>query len=256
MGEKRALIIVLALILLVCLGPAASAVAIGVSPSSLNFQIRAGTSEDKAFQVSSNSQTGLPFRLAASESMKDLILFEPAEGIVNVSQAARIRVSASAPDGAIPGNYTGFIIVTAAPQGADSSGSSVSTGVALRINVEILNGNAFPDEAAQADPAGPAGSDKPSDSGEIAAPKRDASAENPRQNQSGMQDKARLGNEITGNAAAAEDSASSTSIVLVAVLVSIAAVIFWAIFLMRPNGAKKESGKKMKGYGRKAGGTR
>jgi hypothetical protein len=143
MREKRKQIMILALILLIYLAPTAMATAIGVSPSSLSFQIRDGRPDKKAFQVSTNSQSGLPFWLEASGPIRSLVMIEPAgQGIAEAKHAARINVSASAPDGALPGNYTGFIIVTAAPGGAGSSGSSVSTGVALKVNVEIIGGAA------------------------------------------------------------------------------------------------------------------
>jgi hypothetical protein len=224
MGKRRVQIIVLALIILICLAVAVSAVAIGVSPSSLGFQLEKGESDKKTVQVSTNSQSGLPFSLEESESIRNLVIIEPSKGVVDVKKAAKINISASAPDGVPPGNYSGFIIVTAMPGGAESPGSSVSAGVALRINVEIVGVTAkakVADVAAEAiQKAAPA-----EDLAQRMEEGRPANAEG---------EAAGIGNEITGNAAAGGGGAFGTALISVAALVTAIIVMILVLNTVRP----------------------
>jgi len=121
-----------------------SAYAIGASPATLSFSIPRGGYEEKTFQVSTNSETPLEFSLVISNSINTTISVETKDKTAVSGKPAEITVRAYASRSAKPANLDGVITALLKPSGEarSGSGSIISTGVAVRIKVEITDESA------------------------------------------------------------------------------------------------------------------
>jgi len=116
-----------------------SAYAVGASPATLSFNISRGGYEEKTFQVSTNSETPLEFSLSVADSVSSMIKLETKDKTTVSGKPAEITVRAYAPRSAKPANLDGAITAILKPSGSapDGSGSIISTGVAVRVKIEI-----------------------------------------------------------------------------------------------------------------------
>jgi len=137
MVNKETAIILFVLIML-SFAHTVKAVGIGASPATLSFILN-NNSEEKTFQVSTNSESAVSFTVKISDSLKDIIKITPDSGETKINQPAEIIVKASAPKSKT-GNYSGTINIKTLPttnKAEEGTGSQVSTGVVVKVNVEI-----------------------------------------------------------------------------------------------------------------------
>lgn len=116
-----------------------SAYAVGASPATLSFSISRGGYEEKTFQVSTNSETPLEFSLTVSPTIDSMIKLETKDKTAVSGKPAEITVRAYASRSAKPANLDGAITAILKPSGdsPEGSGSIISTGVAVRVKIEI-----------------------------------------------------------------------------------------------------------------------
>lgn len=147
MASKKITLIILLLFTMLISAYATYSVAIGASPASLSFKLPQQGYEEKTFQVSTNSDSDLPFNLEVDKSLKDIITITSSKEKTNVKQAAEITIKASAAN-IKPGNYSGAITVStvSSAESTGATGSRVSAGVAVKIDVEITGETAAPEQ--------------------------------------------------------------------------------------------------------------
>ena len=116
-----------------------SAYAVGASPATLSFSIPRGGYEEKTFQVSTNSETPLEFSLSVTDSVSSMIKLETKDKTTVSGKPGEILVKVAIPRSAKPANLDGAITAILKPSGSapDGSGSIISTGVAVRVKIEI-----------------------------------------------------------------------------------------------------------------------
>jgi hypothetical protein len=116
-----------------------SAYAVGASPATLSFNISRGGYEEKTFQVSTNSETPLEFSLSVTDSVSSMIKLETKDKTTVSGKPGEILVKVAIPRSAKPANLDGAITAILKPSGSapDGSGSIISTGVAVRVKIEI-----------------------------------------------------------------------------------------------------------------------
>ena len=135
MVNKETAIILFVLIML-SFAHTVNAVGIGASPATLSFILN-NNSEEKTFQVSTNSESSVSFTVKISDSLKDIIKITPDSGETKINQPAEIIVKASKFK---TGNYSGTINIKTLPatnKAEEGTGSQVSTGVVVKVDVEI-----------------------------------------------------------------------------------------------------------------------
>ena len=118
-----------------------SAFAVGASPATLSFTIPRGGYEEKTFQVSTNSEIPLEFSISMSSSINAYIEIETEDRTTVSGKPAEVIVRAHSSRSAEPANIDGAITTLLKPSSEtpEGSGSVVSTGVAVRVNIEITD---------------------------------------------------------------------------------------------------------------------
>jgi hypothetical protein len=116
-----------------------SAYAVGASPASLSFSVPRDGYEEKTFQVSTNSETPLEFSFSVSDSINANIEVKTKDKTTVQGKPAEITVIAHASRSAKPASLDGAINVNlkSIENNSGGTGSQVSTGVAVRIGIEI-----------------------------------------------------------------------------------------------------------------------
>jgi len=142
MKHKRiSLVLVLFVIFLVGLTHQTHAYAVGASPASLSFSIPRDGYEEKTFQVSTNSEAPLEFSFSVDNSINANIEVRTKDKTVIKGKPAEITVRAYASRSAKPGSLDGAITVDlkSIDNNSSETGSQVSTGVAVRVKIEITS---------------------------------------------------------------------------------------------------------------------
>jgi hypothetical protein len=141
MDKKTIHVIGILMIFLAGFACQVSAYAIGASPATLSFNISRGGYEEKTFQISTNSEIPLEFSISVTDSVSSMIKLETKNKTTVSGNPAEIIVRAYASRSAEPANIDGTITALLKPSSNSPSGSGsvVSTGVAVRVKIEITN---------------------------------------------------------------------------------------------------------------------
>jgi hypothetical protein len=131
-------------ILTLSLFSSAWAVAIGASPATLSFELPKGGSDEKTFQVSTNSEAGLSFTLAKSAEISKFVTLSSSTGQTKLNSPDEITLKVSVPRTTAPGTYEGTVSVATTGTGEISSGtgSVIATGVAVRVSIKVTDESA------------------------------------------------------------------------------------------------------------------
>ncbi len=141
---KPAFFLFLTFILTLSLFSSAWAVAIGASPATLSFELPKGGSEERTFQVSTNSETSLPFTVEKSAEISKFVILSAETGETKLNSPDELTLKVSVPRTTTPGNYEGYVSVTTSGSGEINSGtgSIVATGVAVRVLIKVTSESA------------------------------------------------------------------------------------------------------------------
>jgi len=141
---KPAFFFFLTFILTLSLFSSAWAVAIGASPATLSFELPKGGSEEKTFQVSTNSETDLSFTVEKSAEISKFVTLSVSSGETMLNNPEEITLKVSIPRGTEPGTYEGYVSVTTGGSGEinGGTGSIVATGVAVRVLIKVTGESA------------------------------------------------------------------------------------------------------------------
>jgi hypothetical protein len=141
---KPSFFLFLTFILTLSLFSSAWAVAIGASPATLSFELPRGGSEEKTFQVSTNSEAGLLFTLTKSAEISKFVTLSSSTSQTKLNNPAEITLKVSVPRTTTPGTYNGTVSVATTGTGEISSGtgSVIATGVAVKVSIKVTSESA------------------------------------------------------------------------------------------------------------------
>lgn len=136
---KTGMFLIMSILILSGMASNAHAFAIGASPATISFSLARGESQEKTFEASTNSDIPLGFTVIIDTPLKEMIEVSPAEGTMSLGSPGQMTITASAARSAKPGDYSGAITIRTKPakSAEGDSGSKVSTGVAVKINIKI-----------------------------------------------------------------------------------------------------------------------
>ena len=140
MITKKTFSIFTFIIVMLMASVAVQAFAVGASPPVASFVLVRGSSQEKTFQTSTNSESPVFFDIVIDDSIKNFIKVSPKDGQMQLGKPGEITIYASVPRSTIPGNYSGAITVstTSYESIVSGTGSKISTGIAVRVDIQVL----------------------------------------------------------------------------------------------------------------------